>query len=191
MSRAIEKSATTSDGFVARRCAPAAKWRGAPASKWLNSPAGCRQRRREDCVAAREPTHTAHSGLYEAVERRIGAGEHPPARRRPRERASTDSTAREPRTPVQAFNSQAIGARCLCPRPHGEVTVRSPGGVRYSPDASCSASSRSFRLTGRTPHKRDLPEVEFDLLDTGHFALEDKLDEMAPLIRHFLNRNVR
>jgi hypothetical protein len=27
------------------------------------------------------------------------------------------------------------------------------------------------------------------LLDTGHFALEDKLDEMAPLIRSFLDRN--
>jgi hypothetical protein len=73
---------------------------------------------------------------------------------------------------------------------HGEVTIRSPVGGRYSRDASCSASSRSFRLTGRTPHKRDLPKVEFDLLDTGHFALEDKLDEMAPLIRDFLNRRV-
>jgi hypothetical protein len=28
------------------------------------------------------------------------------------------------------------------------------------------------------------------LLDTGHFALEDKLDEMAPLIRSFLDRHV-
>jgi len=73
---------------------------------------------------------------------------------------------------------------------HGEVTIRSPVGGRYSRDASCSASSRSFRLTGAHPHKRDLPEVEFDLLDTGHFALEDKLDEMAPLIRDFLNRRV-
>ena len=73
---------------------------------------------------------------------------------------------------------------------HGEVTIRSPVGGRYSRDASCSASSRSFRLTGRTPHKRDLPKVEFDLLDTGHFALEDKLDEMAALIRDFLNRRV-
>jgi hypothetical protein len=172
MSRAIEKSATTSDGFVARRCAPAAKWRGAPASKWLNSPAGCRQRRREDCVAAREPTHTAHSGLYEAVERRIGAGEHPPARWRPRERASTDSTAREARTPVQAFNSQAIGARCLCPRPMAM-------GVRYSPDASCSASSRSFRPTERTATSATSRKASSQLLDTGHFALEAKLDEMA------------
>ena len=167
MSRAIEKSATTSDGFVARRCAPAAKWRGAPASKWLNSPAGCRQRRREDCVAAREPTHTAHSGLYEASA--------PASTRQPGgapESASTDST------PVQAVNSQAIGARCLCPRPHGEGTVRSPVGVRYSPDASCSASSRSFRLTGRTPQARP-PGSQAPSPRYGPLALEAKLDEMA------------
>ncbi len=48
-----------------------------------------------------------------------------------------------------------------------------------------------FPADGAHPHKRDLSEVEFHLLDTGHFALEAKLDEMAPLIRDFLNRNVR
>ena len=47
-----------------------------------------------------------------------------------------------------------------------------------------------FPADGAHPHKRDLPKVEFDLLDTGHFALEDKLDEMVPLIRDFLNRRV-
>ena len=38
--------------------------------------------------------------------------------------------------------------------------------------------------------KRDLPDVEFHLIDTGHFALEDKADEMVPLIRDFLSRKV-
>ena len=47
-----------------------------------------------------------------------------------------------------------------------------------------------FPAEGAHPYKRDLPEVEFHLLDTGHFALEDKLDEMVPLIRDFLARNV-
>jgi hypothetical protein len=28
------------------------------------------------------------------------------------------------------------------------------------------------------------------ILDSGHFALEDKLDVMAPLIRDFLDRKV-
>jgi hypothetical protein len=35
-----------------------------------------------------------------------------------------------------------------------------------------------------------LPNAEFHLLDTGHFALEDKLDVMAPLIHDFLDRKV-
>lgn len=46
-----------------------------------------------------------------------------------------------------------------------------------------------FPADGAHPYKRDLPDVEFHLLDTGHFALEDKLDEMVPLIRGFLKRN--
>ena len=47
-----------------------------------------------------------------------------------------------------------------------------------------------FPADGAHPYKRDLPDVEFHLIDTGHFALEDKADEMVPLIRDFLERNV-
>ena len=47
-----------------------------------------------------------------------------------------------------------------------------------------------FPAEGAEPYKRDLKNLEFHLLDTGHFALEDKLDEMVPLIRDFLARNV-
>src|SRR4029077_20743256 len=43
---------------------------------------------------------------------------------------------------------------------------------------------------GAHPYKRDLPDAEFHLLDTGHFALEDKPDEMVPLIRDFLARKI-
>jgi hypothetical protein len=32
--------------------------------------------------------------------------------------------------------------------------------------------------------------VEFHLIDSGHFALEDKADEIVPLIRDFLGRKV-
>lgn len=45
-----------------------------------------------------------------------------------------------------------------------------------------------FPADGAHPYERDLPKVEKHLLDTGHFALEDKLDEMVPLIRDFLAR---
>ena len=47
-----------------------------------------------------------------------------------------------------------------------------------------------FPADGAYPYKRDLPNVEFHLFDTGHFALEDKADEIVPLIRDFLDRKV-
>jgi hypothetical protein len=37
---------------------------------------------------------------------------------------------------------------------------------------------------------RDLPDVEFHLLDTGHSALADKANEMVPRSRDFLARKV-
>jgi pimeloyl-ACP methyl ester carboxylesterase len=48
-----------------------------------------------------------------------------------------------------------------------------------------------FPEAGAHPYLRDLPEAEVHILDTGHFALEDKLDVMAPLIRDFLDRKYR
>jgi len=47
-----------------------------------------------------------------------------------------------------------------------------------------------FPEAGAHPYLRDLPEAEVHILDSGHFALEDKLDVMAPLIRDFLDRKV-
>ena len=47
-----------------------------------------------------------------------------------------------------------------------------------------------FPEEGAHPYLRDLPKAELHILDTGHFALEDKLDTMAPLIRDFLDRQV-
>ncbi len=49
-------------------------------------------------------------------------------------------------------------------------------------------NDKIFPAEGAHPYKRDFPDVEFHLLDTGHFALEDKFDEMVPLIRGFLAR---
>jgi pimeloyl-ACP methyl ester carboxylesterase len=51
-------------------------------------------------------------------------------------------------------------------------------------------NDKIFPAEGAHPYKRDLPEVEFHLIDTGHFALEDKADEMVPLIRDFLSRKI-
>jgi len=45
-----------------------------------------------------------------------------------------------------------------------------------------------FLPAGARAFQRDLPDAELHLLDTGHFALEDKLDEIAQLIGDFLSR---
>ena len=51
-------------------------------------------------------------------------------------------------------------------------------------------NDKIFPADGAYPYKRDLRDLEFHLIDTGHFALEDKADEMAPLIREFLDRKI-
>lgn len=51
-------------------------------------------------------------------------------------------------------------------------------------------NDKIFPADGAHPYLRDLPNAELHLLDTGHFALEDKLDEMAPLIHGFLDRHI-
>jgi pimeloyl-ACP methyl ester carboxylesterase len=47
-----------------------------------------------------------------------------------------------------------------------------------------------FPADGAHPYKRDLENLEFHLLDTGHFALEEDGARIAALIRDFLGRNV-
>lgn len=49
-------------------------------------------------------------------------------------------------------------------------------------------NDKIFPADGAGPYLRDLPNAELHLLDTGHFALEDKLDVMAPMIHAFLDR---
>ena len=44
---------------------------------------------------------------------------------------------------------------------------------------------------GAEPDKRDLKTLEYHLLDTGHFALEEDGDKIAGLMRASLARNVR
>ena len=51
-------------------------------------------------------------------------------------------------------------------------------------------NDKIFPADGAYPYKRDLRDLEFHLIDTGHFALEDRADEMVPLIRDFLDRKI-
>ena len=47
-----------------------------------------------------------------------------------------------------------------------------------------------FPADGAHPYLRDLPDAELHLLDTGHFALEDKGDEISLLMLDFLDRKL-
>jgi pimeloyl-ACP methyl ester carboxylesterase len=51
-------------------------------------------------------------------------------------------------------------------------------------------NDKIFPADGATPYLRDLPDAEMHLIDTGHFALEDKAEVMVPLIRDFLCRKL-
>jgi len=48
-----------------------------------------------------------------------------------------------------------------------------------------------FPASGARAYLRDLPGAELHVLDTGHFALEDKGREIALLMRDFLRRTLR
>jgi pimeloyl-ACP methyl ester carboxylesterase len=48
-----------------------------------------------------------------------------------------------------------------------------------------------FPPEGAAPYKRDLPNAETHLLDTGHFALETHGEEIASRIETFLSRHIR
>ncbi len=47
-----------------------------------------------------------------------------------------------------------------------------------------------FPAAGAHPYKRDIKNLEFHLLDTGHFALEEDGEEMTKLIRGFLSKQL-
>jgi len=47
-----------------------------------------------------------------------------------------------------------------------------------------------FPAAGAEPYKRDLENLEYHLLNTGHFALETHGQEIADLMRSFLNRQL-
>jgi len=48
-----------------------------------------------------------------------------------------------------------------------------------------------FPSAGAHPYKRDLKNVEFHLLDTGHFVLEEDGDKVANYMLKFLDKNVK
>jgi pimeloyl-ACP methyl ester carboxylesterase len=51
------------------------------------------------------------------------------------------------------------------------------------------ANDPSFIGAGATAYQRDLPGAEIHLLDAGHFALDEKTDDIANLILEFMARH--
>jgi pimeloyl-ACP methyl ester carboxylesterase len=47
----------------------------------------------------------------------------------------------------------------------------------------------SFAVGGATAYQRDVPGAEVHMLDAGHFALDEKVDEIAALMRIFLDKH--
>jgi pimeloyl-ACP methyl ester carboxylesterase len=48
----------------------------------------------------------------------------------------------------------------------------------------------SFQVAEAAAYRRDLPDAEIHILDGGHFALDDKPEEIAALVRDFLERGL-
>jgi pimeloyl-ACP methyl ester carboxylesterase len=44
----------------------------------------------------------------------------------------------------------------------------------------------SFTIAGATAYGVDVPDAEIHILDAGHFAMDEKLDEIAGLVGRFL-----
>jgi pimeloyl-ACP methyl ester carboxylesterase len=63
---------------------------------------------------------------------------------------------------------------------------------RYQPPTLIvwGKNDQIFPAEGAYPYKRDLKDLEFHLLDTGHFALEEDGDTIARLMREFLERRL-
>jgi pimeloyl-ACP methyl ester carboxylesterase len=49
----------------------------------------------------------------------------------------------------------------------------------------------SFTVAGATAYAGDVPKAEIHILEAGHFALDEATDEIASLVRDFLERSVR
>lgn len=49
----------------------------------------------------------------------------------------------------------------------------------------------SFTVAGATAYADDVPKAEIYILDAGHFALDEATDQIAPLVRDFLDRTTK
>jgi pimeloyl-ACP methyl ester carboxylesterase len=48
----------------------------------------------------------------------------------------------------------------------------------------------SFVVPGALAYARDVPEAEVHILDAGHFALDEKAEQVAEIVLNFLDRTL-
>jgi pimeloyl-ACP methyl ester carboxylesterase len=48
----------------------------------------------------------------------------------------------------------------------------------------------SFAVAGASAYQRDVPDAEIHILDAGHFALDEAVDQIATLMREFLEKHL-
>jgi pimeloyl-ACP methyl ester carboxylesterase len=93
---------------------------------------------------------------------------------RPGERAIQESLLYDYRTNVASYPQWQVWLR-----QHQPPTLVVWGGY-----------DSSFIAAGGEAYKRDLPNAEIHILDAGHFALDEKVDEIASLMLTFLHKHV-
>ncbi|USI73501.1 alpha/beta fold hydrolase [Sphingomonas morindae] len=92
---------------------------------------------------------------------------------KPGQRAIQAALLYDYRTNVDAYPSWQVWLRA-----HRPPTLIAWGG-----------NDPSFVAAGAEAYRRDLPDAEIHILDAGHFALDEKVDEIAYLIMNFLARH--
>lgn len=49
----------------------------------------------------------------------------------------------------------------------------------------------SFALPEAEAYKREVPDAEVHVFEAGHFALDESVDEIAAIMRHFLAKTLQ
>ena len=52
----------------------------------------------------------------------------------------------------------------------------------------CGKNDEYFLESGAEAFKKDLDNIDYNICDTGHFALEEKWDEIIEKIRSFMTK---
>ncbi len=117
----------------------------------------------------------------------------PNSRKRRPSRMLDERASATPKPPSEFLAVEALIVRRLLFR--RSIRKDDPW-LRELPDGEAQAhylarkSGLLFKYQVIEPYKRDLKHLDFHLLDTGHFALEEEGPQIARLIRKFMSERV-